>query len=104
MNDTIVFSIHFELLNTKLITVSIQCINLFFTDRVFDRLILIVCWDIMIWHCINMIRPINLKPTFTHSVKSLRRSYLMAIQTVDIKLRRSVLDDLHYMLIPNLIK
>jgi hypothetical protein len=58
----------------------------------------------MVGHAVNLSRTEALQTARTQTVESLRRSNLVAIQAVDIELRGTVVDDLHYVLVPNLVE
>ena len=71
---------------------------------VLDRFVLIVRRGVVVGHTIDFVRTETLQSPTPHAFKSLGRRHFVAIQAVDVQLRRSVVHLLHHVLVPYLIK
>ena len=104
MDDTVVLGVHLVLRESKLCAVLVERIDLLTTYRIRNGLVLIVGLDIMIRHEEVLLRAEDFQSALAQTVESLRRSDLMSIETVDVKLCGTVFDNLHNVTVPNLIK
>ena len=104
MDDTILRVHHSKMVQAKIFSIFRQCINLLLRNWVFYWLILIMGRCVMIWHTENLCRTETFQSSLSHSSKSLRTCYLVAIQTINVKLRRAIFHLLHHMGIPYFVK
>src|SRR5574344_1465599 len=86
MNNTIVLRHHTIMCQTEIGSILCQCVHLLLRYRIFDWLVLIMSWSMMVRHAIDMVRTEAPQSSFPHTCKCLRRSHLMTIQPVKIQL------------------
>ena len=89
---------------SELSGITLQRIHLFLSHGIGYRFILIVRGCVMVGHAEYLLRTEALQSPRPQAVEGLRRSHLMAVQPVDIQLRRPVAHLLHHVPVPNLIK
>ena len=104
VNDAVVGGVHGIMRQPEVLAISSQQIDLLLGDRVDNGLVLVVGGRVMVGHAEDLLGSETLQPALPHAGERLRRRHLMAIEAVDIELGRSVVHNLHHMLVPNLVK
>ena len=104
MDNSISLIHHTEMLQTEVLGILSQSIDLGFRDRVFNGFILVVRRRIMVGHTEYLFRTETFDSACTQSGKSLRARYLMTIKTVYVKLRGTIFHFLYHVCIPDFIK
>jgi hypothetical protein len=104
MNYTVARVKHAIVGEAKVFGILSQSIDLLLADGVLDGLVLIVCGRIVVGHAVDMVGAEALEASPAQSGKCLRAGHLVAVETVDIELRRSVFDDLYDVLVPDFVK
>ena len=103
VDDTIVFCAHRKMLDSKLFAVCFECLNLLATHRIIDH-ILLIRWSVVIRHCNNMIWTEYFDSFVTQRIESLRRCYLMCIETVNVQLSRTIFYLFYDVCVPDFVK
>ena len=104
VDDAVLRIHHAEMCQTEFLGICGKCINLRLTDRIFDRLVLIVSGCIMVGHAEDTVGAEAFQSSRTHSFESLRRCHLMTVKPIDIKLFGTSVNILYYMTVPNLVE
>ena len=104
VDNTVVLRVHAEMLQAEVLRILGQRIHLRLRHGVLDGFVLIVRWRVVVGHANNLLRTETLKFPCTHTLKGLRRRHFVAIQAVDVQLRRPVVNHLHHMLVPYLVE
>ena len=104
MDDAVVGRHHTEIAQFELPGIALERVDLFFRHGVVDGLVLVVCGRVVVGHTIDCLWPQTFQSTIPQSVESLWRSHLMAIEAVDVKLGRPIIDDLHHVPVPDFIE
>ena len=101
VDDAVILRHHTVVSQSELFGVLSQRVHLLLRYRIFNKFILIVRWRIVVGHAVNLLGAETFQSASPHTVESLRRCHLVAIQAVDVKLCGSVFYLLHHVLIPN---
>ena len=95
---------HSEVVEAELDRVSGQSVDLRLRNGVGYRLVLVVRRGVVVWHAENLLGPQTLDAALAKSVKCLRTCYFVAIQSVDVQLRRAAVDERNDVAVPYFIK
>ena len=104
MDNTIILIHHTVMRQSEVFGILRQRADLLGRNGVFDGFILIVCRCVVVGHTENLVRTKTLQPTSSHTVKRLRRSHLMTIEAVYIKLGGTIVYDLYDVLVPYFVE
>ena len=103
MDDSVAGIHHPEMGQAEFLRIGGKSVNLFFGNRVLNRFVLVMGRGVVVRHAEDLLRAETFQAPGLHPFESLRAGHLMAIKAVNIKLCRSVLDDIHHVRIPNLV-
>ena len=104
MDDTVLGRVHLELRDAELLTVLVERVDLFASYGVSDGLVLVVGLYVVVRHGKDLLGAEHLQSALAQALESLWSSHLVAVETVDIQLSGTVLDNLNDVAVPNLIK
>ena len=104
MDDSVLRVHHPVMSQAEFFGILLQRIHLSPRNRVFNRLVLIVCRSVMVGHAEHFFGTQHFQPPCTKPCKRLRAGHFVAIQPINIKLRRTVLDRSHHVRIPYFVK
>ena len=104
MDDSVTGIHHPEMSQTEFLRIGGKSVNLFLGYGILDRFVLVMGRGVVVRHAEDLLRTETFQAPGLHPFESLRAGDLMAIKAVNIKLCRSVLDDVHHVRIPNLVK
>ena len=100
---SVIRSTHTEMPYAELRAVTLQSLHLLATHRILNT-VLVIGRGVMVRHGEYFLRAAHPQFLVPQGIESLGSGHLMAVQTVYVKLRRTVGDYLHHVRIPYLVK
>ena len=104
VDNAIILSVHGEMREPEVRGILAEGVHLFLAHGVLYGFILVMSGRIVVGHAEYLPWTETLQPPRPHASKGLRRRHLMTIEAVYVKLGGAIWHNLHYVLIPNLVK
>ena len=104
MNDAVVGRHHAEVGQGKVARILGKGVDLLLRHGVGNGLVLVVRGRVMVGHAENLPWTEALQSPRPHAGKGLGRSHLVAVQAVDIELRRTVVNLLNHVSVPDFVE